>query len=374
MSWSDTTDALAGVLRDESDAWPMLLREPADTVAAASAHGVTHLLSRRIRTESLRADDAAEWRVNLLRDRRSALAAELSVAADLRQVIDALVRAGVTPILFKGAALAYSVYDSPELRPRSDCDVLIRQADCDVARRTLQAHGFVAALSCERLFGQVRFDKSTALGIEYAIDLHWRISTQTLFADMLTYDELAADCVAVPDLGPHARAAGLVHALLLACVHPVMHHRNEEVLIWVYDVHLLASRLSMEQWSRFVALARDRGVSAICVRQLQAARQRFHTVVADSVWAALSATSHAEAAATYLASGRRWHHELRDNVRHAGNWTERARVLRDVVIPDPEYMRRSYGISERSWGTLLLPFCYLHRLARGGSKVLAGRK
>lgn len=374
MSWQATTDALAAALRNEREAWPVLLREPAHTLAAAAAHGVSHLLSRQIRSELLGDDCAAAWRANLLRERRSALAAELSVAADLVRIVDALGRSGVTPIFFKGAALAYSVYDSPELRPRSDCDVLIREDDYDVACQILQANGFVAALSCERLFGQVRFDRSTALGVEYAIDVHWRISTQTLFKDLLTYDELAADCIAVADLGPHARAAGLVHALLLACVHPVMHHRNEELLIWVYDVHLLASRLSMDQWGRFVDLARERRVSAICFRQLQAARRRFDSDVPEAVFSALSATVAGEASATYLAPGRQWQHEMRDNVRHATTWAERVRLVRDVVLPDRDYMRRSYALNQRSWGTLLLPLCYVHRLARGGGRVLSGRK
>jgi hypothetical protein len=374
MSWNATTDALAAVLRDEDEAWPILFREPAHSLSAASAHGVTHLLSRRLPTALPGSECAAEWRATLLGERRSALAVELAVGADLANVITALDHAGVTPVLFKGAALAYSVYASPELRPRNDCDVLIREGDYDVTRRTLEENGFVAALSCERLFGQIRFDKSTPLGLDYAIDVHWRISTQTLFANLLTYDELAADSVAVPGLGAHARAAGLVHGLLLACVHPVMHHRNEELLIWVYDVHLLAARLSAEQWRQFVDLARARGVSAICFRQLQAARQRFHSGVPDSVLSALSAASEDEAAATYLAPGRRWRHELRDNVRHAGTWAARVRVLLDVMIPDREYLRRRYGISESSWGTLLLPFCYVHRLARGGGNVLSGRK
>jgi len=43
-----------------------------------------------------------------------------------------------------------------------------------------------------------------------------------------------------------------------------MHHRRAHSLVWVYDVHLLASRLSAPQFDRFAELALEKQVAAVC--------------------------------------------------------------------------------------------------------------
>ena len=69
-----------------------------------------------------------------------------------------------------------------------------------------------------------------------------------------------------------------VDALLLACVHPVMHHRNVERVLWIYDVHLLASMLSAEELDELVWLARTKKVAGVCAHQLRLAQTAFGTV------------------------------------------------------------------------------------------------
>jgi hypothetical protein len=49
-----------------------------------------------------------------------------------------------------------------------------------------------------------------------------------IFADVLSCDEMASLAADVPGLGLNARTTAPLHALLLACTHPVMHHRNVE--------------------------------------------------------------------------------------------------------------------------------------------------
>jgi hypothetical protein len=279
----------------------------------------------------------------------------------------------VVPVLFKGTALAYTVYDAPHLRPRGDTDVMIRPGDYAGAQRVLSALGYAEPVSCQQLLGQVRFACETAAGVESAIDIHLRISSQTAFADLLTYDELLEGSIAIPSLSSRARAAGHVHALLLACVHPVMHHRNADLIIWCYDIHVLASRLTDRQWLEFVDLARRKQVAEICAGQLGRAAARFGTRLPEQVIAALAADK-GEPTAEYLAANRAWRHELASNVRHAHGWRQRLRLFRDVLFPDRDYMLRSYGLAPRHWGSLVLPFLHVHRLTKGLLRVVIGSK
>src|SRR5207247_7758588 len=104
-------------------------------------------------------------------------------------------------------------------------------------------------------------------------------STQPTFANLLAYDELMHDSAPVPALGPRARTAGPLHALLLACVHPVMHHQNVESVLWTYDVHLLASRLSAADLDRFVGMVRRKDMTAICARELRLTQRMYGTAI-----------------------------------------------------------------------------------------------
>jgi hypothetical protein len=153
-----------------------------------------------------------------------------------------------------------------------------------------------------------------------------------------------------------------------------MHHRNPESLIWTYDVHLLASRLSLREFAAFADLAVARRMSAVCADQLSRARRWFGTVVPGAVMATLHASGHREPSAAYLRPGRQWRDELISSIRGLPRWRDRLRLLREVALPTPTYMLTSYGLRPSSWSAALLPALYLHRLSIGGWKAVAGQK
>ena len=304
------------------------------------------------------------------------VARELLRQREILSVVEALARAGIEPILLKGTPLAYTIYGSPVERPRGDTDLLIRPEQLEGVRAVMASLEYETTVYCdgELLFGQFEVARDDEFGVRHAFDFHWKISTQTVFADMLTFDELAAGSVGVPALGPHARTAGAVHALLLACVHPVMHHRNEAVTLWIRDVHLLTSRLSQDELDRFVDLARQKRMAAIVARQWRLARERFGTTIDDLTIGRLTERIVDEPSAVYLRSGRRWHDELRSSLGGLPVWSDRLKLLREVVFPSASYMRRAYNISAGPVGSALLPPLYVHRGVKGIYKVLAGKK
>src|SRR6185436_811387 len=87
---------------------------------------------------------------------RSAVAGELVRAHEITHVLDALAARRVFPILMKGAALAYSLYPSPAMRPRVDTDLLIPREDIAAARDVLLRRGYVepAMTDGELVLGQ----------------------------------------------------------------------------------------------------------------------------------------------------------------------------------------------------------------------------
>jgi putative nucleotidyltransferase-like protein len=298
---------------------------------------------------------------------------ELLRGAETRAVLDTLRRAGLSPILIKGTPLAYTVYDAPALRPREDTDLLIAPEDVEAARRVLVSLGYSATVQCHDLFSQFEMQKVDGFGVCHAFDVHWKISTQPVFERVLTHGEMLPRARPVPALGPHAMTAGFVDALLLACIHPVMHHQNAERVLWAYDAHLLALQLTADDFDDFVRHARQKCVAAVCARQLQRAQTLFQTTVPADVLAALSAVRD-EPSAEYLASQRRWHHELASSVRGLPRFGDRVKLLRDVLLPSPSYMLGAYGLRGKPLGPWLLPALYVHRNLRGAWKILIGKK
>ncbi len=65
-----------------------------------------------------------------------ALAADL-LDSELRRVVAACGEAGVRAVLIKGAALAYTHYRLPHLRPRSDSDLVIMESDRETLAQVL---------------------------------------------------------------------------------------------------------------------------------------------------------------------------------------------------------------------------------------------
>ncbi|MGB1249712.1 MAG: nucleotidyltransferase domain-containing protein [Candidatus Promineifilaceae bacterium] len=96
------------------------------------------------------------------RERWPALAQQLrgesfSVAAEnamqfqgLGIVLDKLNSAEITPLIFKGAILAHSVYPSPKLRPMTDVDLWVEEADVERAAHLIEQLGYERKLRNDR--------------------------------------------------------------------------------------------------------------------------------------------------------------------------------------------------------------------------------
>jgi hypothetical protein len=369
-------DLLATLLRDDAMPAAIVATAPEDIVRACDDEDLSALVYHRI----CRQPDLTPWvqsvRQTLADDARSQAAEELLLRRELAAVLEALAAENIVPILLKGTALAYTHYDAPSLRRRRDTDLLIRRDQVEATRRVLAGLGYASPPWCkgEVLFCQFPLKKTDAFGVVHALDVHWKISTQPVFADVLSVEEIVAGAKELSALGSPAWVAGPVHALLLACIHPVMHHRNAGAIVWVYDIHLLASRLTAAEIEQFVDLAIARRVAAICAHQLDLAGRLFGTCWPASALARLTAARHREPSAAYLLPDRRWHHELAAGFQALPGWRDRLRLLREVALPNPRYMLDAYGVPADSMRALLLPLLYLHRLVTGAGKVLSGRK
>jgi hypothetical protein len=353
--------------------WPDLGTDEASLLEICKAEDLSALCFHRLSRSASMESWPAPLRDTLSVAARMRTAEELLRASETRTVLDELARGGVRAILIKGTALAYTLYEAPALRSRDDTDLLIAESDIPNAQQVMASLGYTATILCQDLFSQFEVQKVDRFGVCHTFDVHWRISTQPVFADVLTYQEMLLRTVAVPALGSAAIAPHTADALLLSCIHPAMHHRNAERFLWIYDTHLLASRLEHDEFDAFVRRAARKKVMAVCAHALSRAQALFQTAVPADVIGQLSIAAD-EPSAAYLASHRTWRHELASSVRGLPRIGDRLALLREVLLPSPAYMLGAYGLRDKPIGPWLLPALYVHRNVRGAWKILMGKK
>jgi hypothetical protein len=293
-------------------------------------------------------------------------ATELAQRMELQRLVVAIGTRGLDMLLMKGASLAYDVYPDPAWRVRSDIDLLIRATDRARVRECLEELGFRSEPEVSGRFATYQFHSARidVHGVRHLCDVHWKIANPQRFADAIPFDELAQAAVPIPALGPDARGLGRAHALWLACVHQVAHHYNRDMLVWGYDVHLLAERLDAADLMRFLALADRTGARRICLRALLLARERFGTAIPPAALATLDAAPQDESASLFLGAGVRPFDVLLDDLRVLRGWRARLTLLKEHLFPNSAYMRRVYARGSPA----PLAWLYCRRIVTGAAK------
>jgi len=363
---------MASVLRNDPDAMGRLRSEsPESFAAAASANGVLSLATRSLRLSGNFESLPPDFRDQLLTVCRREQGLELARRVELRRTLDAFAATGVEALAFKGAAVAYTHYPYPHLRPRVDTDLLVRDQDRTRAVRVLEGLGYRPQLAVERdaIFTQTTFYLDTVGHLSHLIDLHWRIANRPLFRDLFAFDELALEAVSIPLIGAAAKCPGSIHSLLLACIHPVAHHHCEWPLIWLTDVSLLAERLSDSEWRRFRTTAIEKKVSLICKRTFQLVQECFGPTrwLRESGMLEIGDERRTEEpSAEYLDPDIGVRRDLLLDLSASRGLKAKGRLLLSHAFPDMRYMREAKG-AVGVFGTVA---AYARRLTNAGAQLL----
>ncbi|MDG4597915.1 MAG: nucleotidyltransferase family protein [Candidatus Contendobacter sp.] len=357
---------LAALLRG---AEPGPMPDEAVLLDTAQAEGVLALCHDQLRRSPTWEQYPATLRVALIRHARQEAAVDMLRAAELREVLEALARQGLPVLLLKGAALAHILYPEPYLRSRCDTDLLLpSRDDAERAWRVLETLGYERpnAISGDLIVYQLNCHKIGRGQLTHAVDVQWRLSKAALFAEVFPFTELAAAAVPVPALGPSAHSLGLVHALLMACIHRVFHlpEGNGDRLIWLYDIHRLAERFTEKHWQHFTTLAEERTVCGACLDGLSTTEAWLATSLPEAVLRRLRTGAARERFDSRQARSRWGLAWL--TFRALPSTAARLRWLGQNLFPDADYMRRKYNFHHSGW----LPWFYGVRIVQGVAKRL----
>lgn len=340
--------------------------EVAALIAAAIQHRVLPLLGWMLRAAGTLDEWPAEFIRAFQRAERDAITVDCLRHAELVTMVAALGAAGVRVALFKGAALAYTHYPAPHLRVRADTDLLVIESEIPEANAVLDRLGYArqAETSGQLVSYQSHYHKIGRYEMVHALDVHAKISNLQALAHRFTCEELWQQRVPLAALGASAVTVNNVHALLLALVHRAGHHPGSRNLLWIYDLHVLASRLSPEEILQMQQVAVARGLGHITAEGLALARDWFGTATVDPVIEALRAHAPSREDAIVIQGPWTQAGVLRLDLDALPTWRARCRLLREHLFPSPAYMRARYGVRP----TILLPGLYIWRVLAGTPK------
>jgi len=204
-----------------------------------------------------------------------ALMTQLRLEQLLHEILDTLAAEGIPVMLLKGAALAYSSYDSFPDRPMGDLDLLVRPADAERAWGLLQANGWT--WPAERWAApQYTFHHHRPPLIRDPGGLRLEIHEDVLpqghpFQSVV--EPLWLTAVPTTAGGRPALIPDPVFHLWHVCVHFAwIHEMRWGAWRALRDCAAIARRPGVD-WNRFLELARDSRAASCCFWTLHLARE-----------------------------------------------------------------------------------------------------
>lgn len=341
-------------------------------IRRARYHGVLQLTLGQL-IESEIPDDIKE---ELQRERIAQIFWEERHRELLMGIVAEFEARGIAPIFFKGTALAYATYQNPWLRTRGDTDILVAERDYPDASRILERTGLarVMAVTGDLISYQESFQSTGDIWHDHCIDLHRKVSNSEFIASRLPYDGLKELARPLDALGRGAMTPSPASALAIACIHRGVHvavpyyvdgeaQFGGDRLIWLFDIHLLASSFETGDWTELVEMAELKGLSGPCRDGLERAQRLFGTRVPEDAMDRLNTP--ADPLSTYLKSGltkRTW-----IDLWALPDFRARALYCRELVFPRASYMQDKYHDRGFSW----LPWLYLRRCVEGLGRRLS---
>lgn len=256
------TSSLIEAPQGSSVDWDEFLRR-------AESHGLLPIAGRHLRGAS---GIPNEIRTELMLRVQANVTRALTMVADLLSVRDALEKACIDAVPFKGPSLAALAYGDVGLRQSSDLDLMVRKGDVLRARAILAALGFVGGPGPASVGGYLRYSNELTLLRPWdglIVELQWAPAPR-YFAIPLDVEPMFGRLTRLELGGGTLPAFASEDLLLLLLIHGAKH--LWERLIWIRDiVELVKARPGLE-WDRVIRPAREARILRMVLVGLRLAR------------------------------------------------------------------------------------------------------
>jgi hypothetical protein len=194
------------------------------------------------------------------------------IRAQLAEMLPALARQGITPLLLKGGTGLLAA--EPPARMMRDLDLLVRQEQVELARQALDALGY--AVLHEEAPGGHAWGYLARPGEPATVDLHTEAFDSPW---LLPAEQLRAEALTVGFAGAPVQVPGAADTALLIAVHEAVGHHSylhgDTVLRPVHDLWRAVTGLTTGDWQRLAGWVRQRRLSGPVGGMLRVVAARF---------------------------------------------------------------------------------------------------
>jgi len=209
----------------------------------------------------------------------------LTLTGELLRVLDAMSKAGIHAVPFKGPILASLCYGDLALRECDDIDVLVPAKEVWRATELLQAHGYDFWLPTSKSDQMRLFRTGWAFTFAHHetqthVDLHWKF-TASGFSFPFGLEALWSRLKSIQLAGREVLSLPLQDVILLHCVHGAKHQWAR--LEWVYALSgMLQSNPNLD-WGELLRHAQRLRAERMLLLGVKLASDYFGTVLPKAI-------------------------------------------------------------------------------------------
>ena len=198
------------------------------------------------------------------------------------QIVAALQKAGIRPVVLKGAAIASTLYREPFERDVEDLDLLVGEEGLERAVRALEAEGYVAPPPERfRAYRRHHFHIPLDHPDSHAVEIHWALTRATALFQ-LDAKEVLAQSIRLEETGERDLFLPRPEHMLL---HLVLQNLQEGFsrLARLVDIDRLVAATPDMDWEALVAAARKGSLASATALSLQLASRLLGTSTPEPV-------------------------------------------------------------------------------------------
>lgn len=342
-------DRILAGLTLSKDVWEEILRQ-------SRRHGVAPLLYHRLKQAEAGSELPVEvWGKLQALYLRSA-ATNGSLYRELAEALECLQASGIAVIVLKGGYLARHVYDNIALRPMSDFDLLVKEADLLRANALLVELGYRISRNADTEALIAKYYHLPPLikagKIPVGIELHWKLEKPSARFEIDTGGLWRR---AQPAAFGEARASALCpeDLLLHLCIHASYHHQFRFGLRSLCDVAETIRRCNDRlDWEQLRERAEEWGAARCVYLTLHLAHKLLEANIPDHVLRRLTPTelkySFAAMSEAFTLGdiGDPFIFRKFGSLWKNGRWRDKLMIVKNSALPAQKTMARLYPASQ----------------------------
>lgn len=252
---------------------------------------------------------------------------------------------GIKFLVLKGFAYTFSLYDNSHIRPYSDIDVLVDEADYKKTEKLLIELGYTKLLSRQGKFISYQnsfYDDSIH---KTTIDLHWQINNRIEFHQHFQFERLYSAAIKIESQTINFKTLSPIDAFILASCHYQGHRPNDRKHIWLYDLALLWSNMSLELQTITLEVVHKRQQSQIVNSVLKLLQSTF----INCIEATIENTNAQEETQKYLQHRNSKITDFKIKLKSIKGYKNKFLFLCEYVFQNKNYVKNRYKLNSNIW-------------------------